>query len=61
MPDDLDRQRTLRKLRDGALSTPNCPSCLHHMEPADTDHGPVWRCPFCGAELSPDQTPAGLA
>lgn len=49
--DDLQRQRELRLVRDEILSTPNCPDCLHSMEPshnADTD---VWRCTECGKEM----------
>jgi tRNA(Ile2) C34 agmatinyltransferase TiaS len=34
---------------DGSLDTPNCPSCLHRMEPAATAAGAVyWSCPNCG-------------
>ncbi|WP_415127553.1 zf-TFIIB domain-containing protein [Microbacterium sp.] len=50
--DDLARQRELRQLRDEVLSTPNCPECLHRMEPATVDDVPVWRCARCGATRS---------
>ncbi len=34
---------------DGSLDVPNCPVCLHRMEPADTAAGGVyWACPECG-------------
>ena len=34
---------------DGSLDVPNCPVCLHRMEPADTATGGVyWACPACG-------------
>jgi hypothetical protein len=34
---------------DGSLDVPNCPVCLHRMEPADTAAGGVyWACPACG-------------
>lgn len=42
--DDLAHQRQLRRLRDEVLSTPNCPACLHRMEP--TEEG--WACADCG-------------
>ncbi|WP_363317989.1 zf-TFIIB domain-containing protein [Microbacterium sp. Bi121] len=48
--DDLERHRRLRLERDALLSTPNCPTCLQQMEPAEIDGVPVWRCPECGAE-----------
>ncbi|MFM9597691.1 zf-TFIIB domain-containing protein [Streptomyces scabiei] len=31
------------------LDVPNCPRCLHSMEPVELARGPVWRCPECGA------------
>ncbi|MBD8012811.1 zf-TFIIB domain-containing protein [Microbacterium sp. Re1] len=47
--DDFERQRQLRVERDAlAFDTPNCPTCLHRMEPAEVDGEPVWRCPECG-------------
>jgi len=34
---------------DASLDVPNCPICLHRMEPADTAAGGVyWACPECG-------------
>jgi hypothetical protein len=34
---------------DGSLETPNCPSCLHRMDAAETPAGAVsWACPNCG-------------
>lgn len=27
---------------------PNCPECLHQLEPAGTDEHPYWECPNCG-------------
>jgi ribosomal protein L37AE/L43A len=51
--DDLERQRELRRLRDEALNTPNCPACLHRMEPAEVDDDLVWACPECGARSEP--------
>ena len=34
---------------DGSLDVPNCPVCLHRMEPADSAAGGVyWACPECG-------------
>ncbi len=34
---------------DGSLETPNCPSCLSRMEPAEAAAGAVyWSCPSCG-------------
>lgn len=48
--DDLERQRELRRERDAlANDTPNCPRCLHRMEPAEVDGEAVWRCPECEA------------
>ncbi|WP_083363599.1 zf-TFIIB domain-containing protein [Microterricola viridarii] len=29
------------------FDTPNCPNCLHRMEPADQGKAAVWRCPEC--------------
>ncbi|WP_223585608.1 zf-TFIIB domain-containing protein [Microbacterium sp. OVT16B] len=46
--DDLEHQRELRKLRDEALGTPNCPGCLHPMEAVERDSEPVWACAACG-------------
>lgn len=34
---------------DGSLDVPNCPVCLHRMEPADTAAGGAyWACRECG-------------
>ncbi|TFB92788.1 zf-TFIIB domain-containing protein [Cryobacterium sp. HLT2-28] len=30
------------------LETPNCPACLHRMEPIERWGAVVWRCPECG-------------
>ena len=49
--DDLQRQRELRLIRDESLSTPNCPDCLHPMEPAQAADSDVWRCTACGREM----------
>lgn len=46
--DDLARQRELQLQRDELLSTPNCPRCLHQMEPSGGK--PVWLCLVCGSE-----------
>lgn len=46
--DDLARQRELRLERDRLLDTPNCPNCLHRMEPAEVDGEARWLCPGCG-------------
>ena len=35
-PDEMDDEV--------AEATPNCPECLHRLEP----DGRVWRCPSCG-------------
>ena len=51
MPDDLERQRELRRLRDEVLNTPSCGGCLTRMEPAEVGGEPVWRCSTCGATL----------
>lgn len=51
--DDLERQRELRRLRDETLNTPNCPACLHRMEPAKVDGDLVWACPECGTLSQP--------
>ena len=51
--DDLELQRELRRLRDETLNTPNCPACLHRMEPAEVDGELVWACPECGALSQP--------
>ncbi|WP_406250345.1 zf-TFIIB domain-containing protein [Microbacterium sp. M] len=48
--DDLQRQRELRLVRDEILSTPNCPDCLHPMEPAQSAGTDVWRCTSCERE-----------
>lgn len=50
--DDLERQRELDRSRDEALNTPNCPSCLHRMEPVEVDRVPMWQCPECGVTES---------
>jgi hypothetical protein len=37
---------------DRSLDVPNCPVCLHRMEPADTGAGGVyWLCTECGQTL----------
>ncbi|WDH78257.1 recombinase family protein [Microbacterium esteraromaticum] len=47
--DELSRQRERNRQRDGLLSTPNCPECLHRMEPAGiAGEAPGWRCVECG-------------
>lgn len=34
---------------DTSLDSPNCPACLHRMEPAETASGEVhWLCLECG-------------
>jgi hypothetical protein len=34
---------------DGSLDVPNCPSCLHAMDPTSTAGGGVyWACTNCG-------------
>ena len=34
---------------DGSLDVPNCPSCLHAMDPTSTPAGGVyWACTNCG-------------
>ncbi|MCU1472297.1 hypothetical protein [Amnibacterium sp.] len=36
-------------VEDGSLDVPNCPVCLHRMEPAGTASGGVyWACTECG-------------
>ena len=50
---DLERQRELRRLRDETLNTPNCPACLHRMEPAKVDGDLMWACPGCGTLNQP--------
>ncbi|WP_157487615.1 hypothetical protein [Leifsonia sp. Root112D2] len=47
--DDLERQRELRRVRDEVLSSPNCPICLHRMEPAEVNSDVGRRCPESGA------------
>ncbi|MEJ1088330.1 hypothetical protein WDU99_08375 [Microbacterium sp. Mu-80] len=50
--DDLERQRELRRERDRLLDVPNCPECLHRMEPAEVDDDLMWLCRECGASRS---------
>lgn len=45
---DLVQQRQIRLKRDAILDTPNCPKCLHRMEPVEVDGAPVWLCSECG-------------
>lgn len=46
--DDMERQRQLRRERDSlAFDTPNCPKCLHRMEPGEES----WVCPECGEDI----------
>ena len=46
----LPRPFAVDPFEDGSLETPNCPSCLSRMEPAETSAGSVyWSCPVCGA------------
>ncbi|WP_168627370.1 zf-TFIIB domain-containing protein [Cryobacterium sp. BB307] len=45
--DDLERQRELGRYRDETLNTPNCPTCLHRMEPVDVEGDPTWQCTQC--------------
>ncbi len=30
---------------------PNCPECLHTVEPWEVGRGAAWRCPECGLAL----------
>lgn len=47
--DDLEKQRQLRLERDSlAFDTPNCPKCLHRVDPAEVDGEPMWQCSECG-------------
>lgn len=49
--DDLSRHRQLRLERDAlSLDVPNCPKCLHRMEPAEAEREPVWVCEYCTAQ-----------
>lgn len=52
--DDLEHQRQMRLKRDAFLNTPNCPDCLHRMDPAEADGEPVWRCHVCNLNRSAD-------
>ena len=37
---------------DGSLDVPNCPACLHAMDPASTTAGALyWACTNCGQTL----------
>ncbi|MGP6177845.1 zf-TFIIB domain-containing protein [Microbacterium sp. A196] len=52
--DDLSRQRQLRLERDAlAMDVPNCPACLHQMEPAEANGEYIWECHECGATRFP--------
>ncbi len=48
--DDLDLAAAPSAVDDAALDVPNCPSCLHRMEPEESARtGEVyWRCLHCG-------------
>jgi hypothetical protein len=37
------------------LAAPNCPKCLHAMEPHE--HFPVWWCDECQVMLTPEEAP----
>ncbi|MGN6743657.1 MAG: hypothetical protein ACTHJL_10220 [Amnibacterium sp.] len=45
----VEPKRTGDPFEDGTLEVPNCPVCLHRMEPASTPAGGVyWACVECG-------------
>ncbi|HEY8319612.1 MAG TPA: hypothetical protein VIG76_12360 [Amnibacterium sp.] len=45
----VEPTRTGDPFEDGTLEVPNCPVCLHRMEPASTAAGGVyWACTECG-------------
>ena len=52
MTDDLARQRKRHPEAEQSLDVPNCPECLHRMEPQIRQVEVGWECPNCGHEGS---------